>query len=388
MGLFSTSYVWAIVTRMFSGRLTEDSSASVEVLFDSLTSSELEALMQDIPVRTQGRLHVNYVIKCSDFEGRSASLISILSRFATQRWLTISSLNDIELVEVLLALNPSVDSSSFSVFGRGEIVDAILRLFFGSSISIKVHLDNNQKFDRRMETRRQNRIDWATQFFSKFDEDKDHWPQAIPIPSDKGFLAYLCKECLSHLSKGKLPPLSIANVFRGELPTDLLDLQPPITWAEEMACALYLMNVHVEEPTIFKPNSDKLHPNFYDHFFKPGAKFVVQFCTHYFKYPKDTGLAVIERLLLLPTRHEDMHSFYDNLFSNLNPPSPLKQPLSPSPNPPSSPYHSSATLSGSEPADLTAKSNADADNITVRPSTPILAFKPAVIRKKNKTSSA
>ncbi|THU97062.1 hypothetical protein K435DRAFT_610920, partial [Dendrothele bispora CBS 962.96] len=54
-----------------------------------------------------------------------------------------------------------------------------------------------------------------------------------------------CNECLSNLSKGKIPPFALANMYRGELPEFLCNLQPPITWAEEMACALFHTTAHV-----------------------------------------------------------------------------------------------------------------------------------------------
>ncbi|KAF5350422.1 hypothetical protein D9758_012446 [Tetrapyrgos nigripes] len=85
----------------------------------------------------------------------------------------------------------------------------------------------------------------------------------------------------------------------------LSQMHDPLQKYQKLSRTQNLMNVHVEEPNDLQ--------------------------TERFKYQKDTGLAVIERLLLLPTRHEDMRSFYDNLFGNLNPPSPLKRPLSPSP---------------------------------------------------------
>ncbi|THU90070.1 hypothetical protein K435DRAFT_620517, partial [Dendrothele bispora CBS 962.96] len=58
------------------------------------------------------------------------------------------------------------------------------------------------------------------------------------------FKAYVCKDCLTPLSKGRMPPLALANqLYRGELPEELEKLN--ITWAEEMACALYHMTAHV-----------------------------------------------------------------------------------------------------------------------------------------------
>ncbi|KAE9392554.1 hypothetical protein BT96DRAFT_830479 [Gymnopus androsaceus JB14] len=52
----------------------------------------------------------------------------------------------------------------------------------------------------------------------------------------KSFQVYLCQECLTSLSKNRLPRLALNNnLFRGELPDDLKD----VTWVEEMAVALY-----------------------------------------------------------------------------------------------------------------------------------------------------
>ncbi|THU83002.1 hypothetical protein K435DRAFT_565586, partial [Dendrothele bispora CBS 962.96] len=54
----------------------------------------------------------------------------------------------------------------------------------------------------------------------------------------------LCKRCLTPLSHEKMPMFALANhMYRGELPPEIDQLN--ITWAEEMACALYHTRAHV-----------------------------------------------------------------------------------------------------------------------------------------------
>ncbi|KAJ3778442.1 hypothetical protein FB446DRAFT_658022, partial [Lentinula raphanica] len=87
-------------------------------------------------------------------------------------------------------------------------------------------------------------------------------PRGI-IASDiqcQSFKIYLCGPCRSFLSRDALPRLSLNNhLFRGDLPSQFCDM----TWAEEMACALYRTTAHVSR--LYGSGSDEdpfqLHGN-------------------------------------------------------------------------------------------------------------------------------
>ncbi|KAJ3720700.1 hypothetical protein C8R42DRAFT_583087, partial [Lentinula raphanica] len=56
------------------------------------------------------------------------------------------------------------------------------------------------------------------------------------------FKIYFCGPCHSSLRRNTLPRLALNNhLFRGELPAQFSDM----TWAEEMACALYRTTAHI-----------------------------------------------------------------------------------------------------------------------------------------------
>ncbi|KAJ3967503.1 hypothetical protein EV361DRAFT_807166, partial [Lentinula raphanica] len=78
------------------------------------------------------------------------------------------------------------------------------------------------------------------------------------------FKMYLCGPCKTALGKDCMPRLALNNhLYRGDLPSEFEDL----TWAEEMACALYHTTAHISRlyGSASEENPLQLHGNICAH---------------------------------------------------------------------------------------------------------------------------